>query len=82
MRVYANAALTGGAAFALLRPFIGPGQNQSGTVTSGDEGTFVEETEGSIIVPPGAAVAVVFDVAGTNNTGAIGLVWAETDWPL
>ncbi len=82
MRVYANTALTGGAAFALLRPFLGIGPAYSGTVTTGNEGVYTEETEGSIIVPPGAAVTITFDVAGTNNTGAVAIVWAETDWPL
>jgi hypothetical protein len=82
MRAYANTALTGGAAFSLLRPFMGCIAGQTGTLASGDVGGYVDDTEGSIIVVPGAAVAVTFDVAGTNITGAVSVVWAEVDWPL
>lgn len=85
MRSYLNSALTGGTgASVLLRPWMGSYNDPRhvGAVSETSAGVIVEETEGSIIVPPNTILSVTFNAAGAAVTGSIAVLYAEIDWPI
>lgn len=84
MKTFINAALTGSLAATLLRPWQGAyaEPRHAGAASETGAGSIVEETDGSIIVPPGTVLGVGFNVAGAAVTGMVGITWAEIDWPL
>lgn len=85
MRAFIASALTGGTvASTFLRAWFGTFNDprHAGTTSETSAGTVVEETEGSIIVPPGVILSVAFNVAGAAVTGCVSVLYAEVDWPL
>jgi hypothetical protein len=85
MRSFIGQALTGGTvASTFLRNWMGnfndPRHAGAASETAG--GVVTEETEGSLIVPPGTILSVTFNVAGAAVTGCVSVVYAEVDWPL
>jgi hypothetical protein len=84
MKTFINAALTGSLAATLLRPWWGTyaEPRHAGAASETGAGSIWEDTDGSIIVPPGCVLGVGFNVAGAAVTGMVGFTWAEIDWPL
>lgn len=85
MRSFIAAALTGGAvASSFLRQWWATytEPRHQGAASETAAGMVVEETDGSLIVPPGVILSVAFNVAGAAVTGCVSVLYAEVDWPL
>jgi quinol-cytochrome oxidoreductase complex cytochrome b subunit len=84
MKTFINAAVTGSVAATTLRPWACSGGEPPLTAATIVGGTMsmVEETDGSIIVPPGSLLGVGFNAAGAAETGNVSISWVETEWPL
>lgn len=84
MKTFVAAALTGSVAATFLRPFMGSFNDprHAGTTSETSAGVLVEETDGTIIVPPGVCLIANTAPAGAAVTGCIGFTWVEIDWPL
>lgn len=74
-RFVANAAATGLSALNYIRPIFGLGAGTAATTTGFQPG--YEETAGSLVVPPGAAMAIISTVTGTAAVVDAGIVWEE-----
>lgn len=81
MRGFTNAALTGSTLATYLRHLM-PSSVQVAVATATAFTMMTENTDGSIIVPPGAFAGLALSAAGTtyNITGS--LTYEEVDWPL
>lgn len=79
-QVFSNAALTGSTAGTLLRPFAASIALPTAAATQ--LYSYVEETDGAILLTPNTCLIIVGSVAGTNVTGQAGITWEELDWPL
>ncbi|SRR6266576_1283332 len=73
----ANAAATGLSALNYIRPITGMGAGTTAT-TTGFQQAF-EDTAGSILVPPGAAAAIISTVTGTAAVVDAGITWVEVN---
>ncbi len=85
MRSFIASALTGGTvASTFLRNWMGSFNDPRhvGAASETAAGILVEETEGSIIVPPGTILSTAFNVAGAAVTGCVSVLYAEVPWPL
>jgi hypothetical protein len=82
MRTFVNTVPTGAPAFTFLRPFYANSQMTTAPAVAQAVTAYVtEETAGSIIVPPGAAVGLAAH-ATSATLYACFMTWIETDWPL
>lgn len=84
MKTFVGAALTGSVAATFLRPFMGSYSDprHAGAASETAAAVLFEDTDGSIIVPPGVCLIANIAPAGAAATGCIGFTWAEVDWPL
>jgi hypothetical protein len=82
MKAFSAAALTGSTVCTAFRPWHTGGSTFGAATVAASVETLVEETDGTIIVPPAGLLAVTFNVTGTNITGTIAVTFAEVDWPL
>ena len=72
-KAFANAALTGSAAATYLRPIGGPAASAVGAGLYG----VAEDTNGSIVVQPGAFAGVAGTAVGSSHVISSGMIWAE-----
>jgi hypothetical protein len=84
MKTFVNAVLTGSAAATYLRHWHGSftDPRHAGAASETSAAVLVEETEGSIIVPPGVCLIANTAPAGAAITGSLSIVYTELDWPL
>jgi hypothetical protein len=82
MRTFVNTVPTGAPAFTFLRPLYANSQMTTAPAVAQAVTAYVtEETAGSIIVPPGAAVGLAAHAASATLYAAF-MTWLECDWPL
>lgn len=83
MRFFIASALTGATvASALLRPWEGAWGEPRHPAAAAETGAAIitEDTDGRIIVPPGALINVAFTAAGAAVTGSVAISYAEVDY--
>jgi hypothetical protein len=82
MRTFVNTVPTGAPAFTYLRPLYANSQMTTAPAVAQAVTAYVtEETAGSIIVPPGAALGLAAHAASATLYACF-MSWIEVDWPL